>query len=193
MSKIKLTKGQWLEINGFSNKGISYIVLGNSYPIKDALKEAGFKFSPLLRWHSPENTFILPDTCSYLEIRYEDFFEWDEEAGISFMKENTREKLDLIFNPPCESPSKFVGEIDEKICELRCRVKNIGGYNTAYGYRWVYNFIDENGNEYSWHSTYNKSLSAGMELEISGTIKEHKEYKGINTTILTRCKVTQIF
>lgn len=193
MKKEKMTKEQWLEANGFSRDGVSYIILGNSYPIKNALKEANFKFSPLLRWHASTNTFVLPANCSYLEIKYKDYFVWDDELAVSFLQENARERLEKIFNPVYDSNSNFVGNIGDKIPSLHCIVKNVGGYNTAYGYRWVYNFIDEDDNEYSWHATSNKALSGGMELEISGTIKEHKQYKGVNTTILTRCKIIQIF
>jgi hypothetical protein len=189
MIKQKMTKGKWLEDNGFSNNGISYLILGNSYPIKDDLKEAGFKFSNLLRWHGSDNTFNLPADCSYTAIDFNDFFVWDEEQRVAFMKEKARENLNLIFNPPMESASKYVGSVGDKLENLCCEVKNICGYDTVYGYRWVYNFIDENKNEYSWHSTVNKSLSAGMWLEISGTIKEHKEYRGIKNTVLTRCKI----
>ena len=46
ITKEKVTKGKWLEENGFSHLGETYVVMGNSYSIKDALKEAGFKFSP---------------------------------------------------------------------------------------------------------------------------------------------------
>lgn len=186
---IKLTKDKWLNLNGFSNYGKSYLVMGKTYPIKDKLKDAGFKYSPLLFWHGEDNSFELPENCYYLEIDYNDFFYWDEKEGVSFLKEGAREKLENIFYPPQESVSKFVGCVGEKINALACEVKSVGGYDTAYGYRWVYNFIDKDLNEYSWHSTVNKSLSAGMTLEISGTIKEHKEYKGVQITVLTRCKL----
>lgn len=189
MKERKMTKEKWYEVNGFSNNGITYLVLGNSYPIKDQLKDIGFKYSPLLGWHGNTKEYKLPSDCSYLEASFNEFFEWSEEQGVAFMKENARQRLAIIFETPKNTKSTFVGEVGNKICDIYCKIKSVGGYDTFYGYRWVYNFIDENDNEFSWHSTTNKALSEGMYVNLSGTIKEHKEYHGVKITILTRCKV----
>ena len=77
--KRKITKTEWLEMNGFSEYGVTYLVLGNSYPIKDDLKENGFKFSPLLRWHGDTNDFDLPEGCYYKEFCFDEVFIWNEE------------------------------------------------------------------------------------------------------------------
>lgn len=188
----KLTKSEWLELNGFSQEGKTYIVLGNSYPIKEQLKGAGFRFTQLLRWHYSAKSADLPETCHYHELDFNDYFTWNEEQGIAFMKENARQNIERIFDPIQESNSEYVGEIDEKIENIRCVLKNIGGYNTAYGYRWVYNFVDENGNQFSWHTNGNKLLLPEMIVDLSGTIREHIEYKGIKTTKLVRCKVVPV-
>lgn len=37
---------RWLERNGFNENEETYLIYGNTYPIKDKLKEAGCKFSP---------------------------------------------------------------------------------------------------------------------------------------------------
>ena len=185
----KITKNEWLESNGFNSNGISYLVLGNSYSIKDTLKEAGFKFSPLLRWHCGDNSFELPETCSYYKLNYEDIFTWDEENGITFMKEGTRDKLEDIFNPINESKSEYVGEVGEKIKDLPVTVRAIGGYDSAYGYKYVYTFEDSQGNVFSWFTTVQQAISLGMGLTLSGTIKSHSEYKQIKTTQMTRCKL----
>ena len=92
----RLTKNEWLEANGFSDFGVTYLILGNSYLIKDDLKENGFKFSPLLRWQGSNNDLNLPADCSYHKLCYEDIFIWDEESRTTFMKEGAREKLALI-------------------------------------------------------------------------------------------------
>ena len=187
----KLTKTEWLTVNGFSEYGVTYLVLGNSYPIKDELKDSGFKFSPLLRWHGPEANYVLPETCSYYELHYEDLFTWDEDSHTTFMKEGAREKIDLIFNPPVESNSQFVGEIGERLRDIPMRVRNIGGYNSAYGYKWVYTFEDSDGNVYSWFTTSQQAVSVGMNCVVTGTVKAHVEYKQVFTTQLTRCIIKE--
>ena len=189
MEKQKITKGKWLEENGFSNREITYFILGNSYSIRNGLKEIGFKFSPLLRWHGPHNKYVLPPDCKYHEMSFNDLFVWNEELGAAFLKEDTREILDKLFNTPRESVSKYVGVVGDKIENIYVKVINCGGYDTAYGYRWFYVFLDENENEYIWYASVNKSLSQGMWVNLSGEIKDHKEYKGAKQTVLTRCKV----
>lgn len=186
----KLTKTEWLEANGFSKYGVTYLVLGNSYPIKDKLKENDFKFSPLLRWHCGNCDFELPESCQYYELHYEDLFTWDEDSHTTFMKEGTREKIDLIFNPIVESNSQFVGEIGERIRDIPVTVRNIAGFDSAFGYKWVYTFEDKDGNVYSWFTTSQQPLSVDMNCSVTGSIKAHVEYKKILTTQLTRCKIT---
>ena len=187
----KITKTEWLTVNGFSEYGVTYLVLGNSYPIKDELKEVGFKFSPLLRWHGPEANYVLPENCNYYELRYEDLFTWDEDSHTTFMKEGAREKINLIFNPVVESNSKFVGEIGERIRDIPMQVRNIGGFDSAYGYKWVYTFEDDDGNVYSWFTTSQQAVSVGMKCTVTGTIKAHVEYKSVFTTQLNRCIIKE--
>lgn len=192
MVKRKITKAEWLETNGFSEYGVTYLVLGNSYHIKDALKEAGFKFSPLLRWHYKDCTFALPEGCYYKELKYEDIFTWDDNANVTFMKEGAREAVEEIFNPKIEYNSDFVGEIGERIYDQQVTVRSIGGFGSAYGYKWAYTFEDNSGNLFTWFTTVQQSVLNGSVVSLTGTIKSHVTYKGARTTQLTRCKLRDI-
>lgn len=192
MVKRKITKTEWLEANGFSEYGVTYLVLGNSYPIKDKLKEAGFKFSTLLRWHCGNCDFELPESCHYKELRYEDIFIWSEEDNVTFMKEGAREKIEEIFNPKVEYHSDYVGEIGERLRNIKVSIRTIGGFDSAYGYKWVYTFEDENGNLFTWFTTVQQAVSCDDVVSLTGTIKAHVEYKGARTTQLTRCKLEAI-
>lgn len=189
MTKEKMTKSEWLKINGFSEDGETYLVMGNSYKIKDSLKEAGFKFSSLLRWHTDNDEYDLPDGCHYCILDYNNVFVWDEEKGVTFMQEGAREYLEELFNPPRVSKSEYQGEIGEKIAVKKVEIINVGGYAGPYGYTWIYTFRDAEDNEYSWFTTVNKALTIGMFCDITGFVKEFKEYKGVKTTVLTRCKL----
>lgn len=189
MTKEKMTKSEWLKANGFSEDGKTYLVIGNSYGIKDDLKAKGFKFSPLLRWHGDSNEYALPSNCYYYVLYYSQIFIWNEEQGVTFMKEGARDFLDNLFNPPRQSLSKYQGSIGDKLNISNCEVVNVGGYAGGYGYTWIYTFRDKCENEYSWFTTVNKALSIGMICNVTGTIKEFKEYKGVETTVLTRCKI----
>lgn len=193
MTREKMTKSEWLKVNGFSESGETYIVMGNSYKIKDMLKEAGFKFSPLLRWHNDNDNLDLTNTdCYYLILDYNTVFVWDEETGTTFLQKDAREILDNIFNPPRESKSEYQGERDQKLSITECEVINVGGYAGAYGYTWIYTFRDKCDNEYTWFTTVNKGLMIGMKCNVIGTVKDFNEYKGVKTTVLTRCKIEGI-
>ena len=185
----RLSKKEWLELNGFSQYEVTYLVLGNSYSIKDELKENGFKFSPLLRWHSDNCDFQLPDNCKYYELHYDELFVWDENTQTTFLKEGARDRIELIFNPISETNSEYVGEIGERLHKIPMKIRNIGGFDSAYGYKWVYTFEDENGNVYSWFTPSQQAVTIGMECHVSGTIKAHVEYKRVPTTQLSRCNI----
>lgn len=187
-----MEKEKWLEENGFSKMGETFIVMGNSFTIKQGLKDIKFKFSPLLRWHGPHNQYVLPPDCWYLQVNYDDYFFWDEEKKTSFLKNGAREKIEGLFTIKRESTSEHIGVVGGKIENLYCKVIHTSGFNTMYGYKWVYTFMDESENEYTWFTTVNKALSAGMWLELSGFIKEHSEYKGVKVTVLTRCKINRV-
>lgn len=57
-----------------------------------------------------------------------------------------------------------------------------------WGDTYLYKFLTKDGNVLSWFSTP-RGLTKGDEVTIDGTVKEHKEYKGVKETQLTRCKV----
>ena len=192
MVKRKITKTEWLEANGFSEYGVTYLVLGNSYPIKDELKEAGFKFSTLLRWHCGNCDFELPESCHYKELRFVDFFIWSDEDNVTYMKEGAREKIEEIFNPKVEYHSDYVGEIGERLRNVKVSIRTIGGFDSAYGYKWVYTFEDESGNLFTWFTTVQQAVSCDDVVSLTGTIKAHVEYKGARTTQLTRCKLETV-
>ena len=182
-----MTKDEWLKTNGFNPFGVTYLVLGNSYPIKQNLKDEGFKFSPLLRWHGPECKYQLPITCFYKELNYEEVFEWNEAEGVTFMKEGARDMIENIFNPKEESTSDYVGEIGERFRNIPVFVKYIRGFDSDFGYKYVYTFEDDYGNLFSWFTTVQIAAAAGSRGMLSGTIKNHSEYKGVKTTQLSRC------
>lgn len=185
----KYTKAEWLKTNGFNAAGSTYLVIGYSYSIRDELKKAGFKFSPLLRWHCGSDRLALPKSCSYHELHFDDYFIWDENAGASFMREGARDKIETIFNPVVETRSQYVGEIGDRLRLVPMRTSSIAGYECEYGYKWIYTFEDDNGNFYSWSTTSQHPLSVGMNCFVTGTIKDHLNYKNIPTTQLIRCHI----
>ncbi|RYD68026.1 MAG: hypothetical protein EOP83_01630 [Verrucomicrobiaceae bacterium] len=60
-----------------------------------------------------------------------------------------------------------------------------GNYGTSY----VYFFLTDTGNVLKWKASRCMELSNGHRYTVSGTVKDHAEYKEIQQTVLTRCKV----
>lgn len=185
-----LTKDKWLEMNGFSPFGVTYLIIGNSYSIKEELKNNGFIYSPLLRWHAAEmGDIALPEGCSFKKIEFDELFTWDPEQNAVFMLPGTREKLTEIFNPIEITNSEYVGEIGERLRDIPVTIKNISGFDSVYGYKWVYVFVDENENIYSWFTTTSQPVNIGERFKLTGTVKGHVIYKGSKNTQLSRCKL----
>ena len=62
-------------------------------------------------------------------------------------------------------------------------------------------FVDDDGNVYVWKTSkdmgycvngYWQEFEKGSRLTLTGKIKDHKEYKGVKQTMLTRCKYQQM-
>lgn len=81
--------------------------------------------------------------------------------------------------------SVHVGKIGERITvsveDLRC----VTSFGTDYGMLYIYRIVGTDGNVYIWKTGV--LLGDGI-TAITGTIKEHTEYRGVAQTVLTRCK-----
>ena len=82
--------------------------------------------------------------------------------------------------------SEYVGEVGQRLTIKVAEMTAITGWETQWGYTTIYKIVDENGNVYTWKTS--SYVPDGVK-EIKGTVKEHKEYREIKQTELTRCKV----
>lgn len=105
----------------------------------------------------------------------------------------------------------YVGEIGKKITVEVTYKKSFKVYNpfcSPYNYsdNYIYTFEDFEGNVFVWKTgkafiiehvdekgyCRNESIELGAKLLLTGTVKEHNEYKGIQQNVLTRCKYNVI-
>ena len=85
--------------------------------------------------------------------------------------------------------NEWAGKVGDKI---EVEVKVIGEYlsNGYYGTTYIYKFMDSLGRNLTWFSSRSKEeLAPGNEVILQGTIKKLDTYRGLKTTILTRCKI----
>ena len=75
-----------------------------------------------------------------------------------------------------EKSSEWVGEVGDKISINVREHKPVTSWESNYGMVFIYKIIDTAGNVFTWKTS--KMLPERVE-RIAGTVKEHKEYRGI--------------
>lgn len=90
--------------------------------------------------------------------------------------------------------SQHVGEVGKHIEVEIEKVKCLTSWESCYnGYStqttFIWGMTDKNGNVFTWKTS--NWLDTDSKYTIKGTVKEHKEYRGVKQTELTRCRVTE--
>lgn len=180
-------KTKWLAAAGFNSLGETYVFFGESFSIKDELKAAGFKFDYLLKWHIAE----IPEGYEDKVIKFDvnelyTFSAWGKGVINADAAKIVEQRINAAMG---ETDRYWFGEIGDKITELPVTLVSKNGYESKYGYTNIYTFEDENKHLFSWFTTTNQIFSVGNKALLSGTIKQHDDYRGVKRTILTRCKL----
>ena len=178
---------RWLERNGFDSEGNTYLISGNTYPIKDELKAQGYKFSKNLKWHGPALVEV-PEDCFVDRIHWSDIFDWCEASGDMDFTEKGEEFLEKVF--AAHSLGEFVGEVGERLRNLQVVFEVASSFEGYYGLTNVYKF-DCDGAQLTWFTSATKDLREGAEYILTGTVKDHKVYGNTKTTYLNRCIVKE--
>ena len=85
--------------------------------------------------------------------------------------------------------SQHIGEVGQRLKDLRLTVKYARGFQTPYGTTILYKFQDPLGNMLSWFSSGGAGLDVNTEVSLDATVKGHVEFQGVAETQLTRAKV----
>ena len=183
-------KLQWLELRGFSPEGIGYHVNGETYSIKDQLKEDGFKYHPILGWMRP-SADSYEDRVSKIDIN--DIAEFDIFGEIHFYS-NAKE----IVNAADQSktvqqldPADFFGEIGDKLKDYSVTLVNKKSYMGKWGLSYIYSFIDAENHLFVWFTQKVLNKEINDTFNIKATIKGHDMFNGNKQTILVRVYVTE--
>lgn len=184
-------RASWLQENGFTAEGKTYVyALANSYSVKETLKEEGFKFSPVLKWHIAE----VPEeyASAVVEIDVNDIIEFSA-WGYGQYKTGSGNIVDaaiLAVRPA--SKSEYVGQPKDKISELEVVLDSVSGFNSQFGWTNIYKFKAGDDILVWFTKTAIGSDLVGKTLFLNGTVKEHKEYNNEKQTVLTRVKVKEV-
>lgn len=195
VAEFKLTLPEKIQERGFNAEGKIYLVVGDTYRIKDELREAGAKWKPMFNgWaftEKPEdyNTVELTaEEC--LIVNYEDG--WLEWLASKEMNDLIQSKL-----PKEDKPvSEYVGEVGKRM-EVAVTFERAFSYERQAFRGWgtervyIYKFVDTDGNVLVWNTTAYADVEEGKTYSLVGTVAKHDDYKGEKQTELKRCKVTQ--
>lgn len=180
--------------NGFDAEGNIWCILGDTFSIKDELKELGCKFAwSDLGWHCDHELAGFPQiklTASQICNQNENgvFVSWNHEE----LSQLVSEAQEAISEP--EPVSEYVGNVGDKI-EITAMLKREISYKVKIDWmtqiKTIYIFVDESGNQLTWNTTACIEAVAGDQVKLKGKIKAHKEYNGVKQTELQRCKITK--
>lgn len=176
--------------NNFNENDMTYIVLGNTYEIKDELKKKGAKFSRELGWHFKNPV----DGYPIYEVKLDEVAHRSEDGKIIMDYERAEKfvkELHRRLDPVEVSNSEYIGNIGDKFVGF-LKLERIYRFNGNFGYTGVYSFKDYNDNIVVWITDAYRDLEEDCEYEIYGKIKDHREFNGNKQTIISRCKFSKV-
>lgn len=193
LAKLNENRVKWLTSHGFTADGLTYIFLGDTYKLKDQLKELGAKFNISIGWHIDHEVngfqFI---TANIHELGKETYNGYEITA---VRAEWDAKKKQALIDLGITKQSSYVGEIGKR---LKLKVKYIrsswfessfwGNVVTTY----IHKFVDTDNNVFIWKTTNGICEEYDTEFTLVGTVKEHSEYDGEKQTVLTRCKYEEV-
>lgn len=180
---------KWLEDHGFSAEGRTFVVTGESYSIKDELKAVGFRYDPVLKWHKAEP--VEEYASRLVEVQFDqvcDMAPWGEghfkaEAS-AFISKLTQQEEEI------NTISQWIGLPGDIVKDRVVQLIKKRSYNGRYGMSNVITFQDKDKNLFTWFTSTNPAFVVGDELKIvSARIKDHNEYRGERSTVITRPKL----
>ena len=181
MKKIRPVK----EVLGFT-KGYITIFKGDTYSLLEWFQESTARYHNFWGWYfiSDEELPEIPAGVTPIQLKWEDVAFADEDQLRP--ESQIKEYIDSLMYDP--SPSKWQGEVGDRIDRTLTVTKITPLADGYYGPSTFFLFKDEYDNEYCW-TTGSKSLELNATYEIRGTIKGLQKYKGKEQTVLTRCRV----
>lgn len=185
-----------IQRKGFNEEGKIFLVIGDTYPIREELRGAGAKWCGELQgWIFTQPT----EEYTTVEFTAEECLNFNPEGGTIWWKGYGELKPVIEGKLPKEDKlvSEYVGTVGEKL-DIEVTFSKMFSYERqafrGWGTEWVgiFKFVDDNGNILIWNTTASPEVEVGKRYQLTGTIAEHKEYGEDKQTILKRCKVKAV-
>lgn len=170
------------EVFGF-DKGYITIFKGDTYANLEWFQKSIARYTRYWGWYiisTEEIPVDLPAGVDPIQLNWE--LVGNEDGSLKIESEVKRAVESLIYD---EGISEYIGSIGERI-EVTVTVTAARELDGYYGRSTMHTMEDEDGNVYVW-TTGAKNWTVGSIKTIKGTIKDHKTFRNVKQTILTRC------
>lgn len=194
---------KYLHMMGFSEDGRAWLVMGNTYEIKDQLKASHCHWDPYFGWYFDHEVTEFPCVEISINDKIPCFDENGEESECTlglYAEDGTLymapqgdiyrwiKSIRDSWNAKQAPDMEYFGNVGDKV-QLSLKLVKVGGYETQFGYTSVYTFEDSENHQFVWKTGCGIDSDRGSMVTIKGSVKAHSEYRGIKQTELTRCKV----
>jgi hypothetical protein len=168
-------------------KGYITIFKGDTYANLEWFQKSIARYCKLWGWYIISTEAIpcdLPCGLEPIELKWE--YVGEEEGMLKPDAVVTAYVNSLLYDA---GVSEFQGNIGDRL-DLELTVIAAHKGENQYGSYTIHYMEDAVGNQYLWN-TGAKSWEVGDKRHIKGTVKDHKVFKNVNTTILTRCTLVK--
>lgn len=168
---------EWCRNNGFNSKRITYCILGNTYSIKDKLKDAGCRYHEKLGWHCYE-PLSLPSAYLIEPVTFDDAFVWDKDKAKALPRESVK-RLEAH-----GTPIEWAGDIGDTLENLEVTLVRINSFQSKYGISYIYTFCTDK-NVLVWTTKTLLDIEEGRNLILlKAKIKNLETYKDLKQTVI---------
>lgn len=174
------------QVLGFEN-GYITIFKGDTYANLEWFQRSIARYCKWWGWYivsTDSVPFDLPAGLEPVELKWELV---GEPEGMLKPDEMVKQAVDSILYD--KTNSVFQGVLGARL-NLELEVIAAHKKQGYYGEQTIHYMVDAIGNQYMW-STTAKSWEVGTKVHITGTVKDHKTIRNVDTTILTRCNLVK--
>lgn len=176
---------------GIREDGVAFICKGETFSIKDDLKEHGFRFHPILMWYAATADYC-PDGYELAEVQVKDYIDWFPQSLRFEFKAEAQKEIRKLLTPPSIFSSETVGSIKERLRDMQVKFLGGRGFEGQYGYTHIYRFVDTDNHLFTWFTTKELDYQENEEVLLTGTVKNFNDYNGEISTVVTRCIIKSV-
>ena len=85
--------------------------------------------------------------------------------------------------------SQYIGSVGDRITITITECKALTSWETQWGTTTIYRFVDASGNHIIWKTSKWIDSEKVVGKTITGTVKDHRDFRDVHQTELTRCKI----